>query len=98
VDVPFALLFLLVAYGLGATLTVMTLALEEVSYHRYERFRDRLLLVGWALLENLGYRQLTVLWRLQGLVKYLRGRREWGAMERRGFTAPPAEPRRSVKP
>jgi hypothetical protein len=54
--------------------------------------------VGWALLENLGYRQLTVLWRLQGLVKYLRGRREWGAMERRGFTAPPAEPRRSVKP
>lgn len=88
INVPFAILFFLVAYGLGAVLTVMTLALEEVSYHRYDRFRDRLLLVGWALLENVGYRQLTVVWRLQGLWKYLRGRRDWGAMERRGFQAP----------
>ena len=88
VNVPFSLLFLLVAYGLGATLTALTLALEEVSYHRYERLGDRLLLVAWALLENLGYRQLTVWWRLRGLWKYLRGRTEWGAMERRGFQAP----------
>ena len=89
INVPFSLLFLLVAYGLGATLTAMTLALEEVSYHRYERSGDRLLLVLWALLENLGYRQLTVWWRLRGLWKYFRGRKEWGVMERRGFAAKP---------
>jgi cellulose synthase/poly-beta-1,6-N-acetylglucosamine synthase-like glycosyltransferase len=87
VNIPFALLFLLAAYGLGATLTALTLALEEVSYHRYERMGDRLLLVVWALVENLGYRQLTVWWRLSGLWKYLRGRTEWGVMERRGFQA-----------
>jgi hypothetical protein len=88
VNVPFAILFFLVAYALGALLTVMTLALEEVSFHRYDRFLDRFLLVGWALLENVGFRQLTVVWRLRGMVKYLRGKRDWGAMERRGFAAP----------
>ncbi len=41
----------------------------------------------WALLENMGYRQLTVLWRLRGLIKFLLGRSDWGTMERRGFEA-----------
>ena len=100
VDWPFAALFFLAAYALGAVLTAFTLVLEELTFHRYDRMRDRALLVVWALLENVGYRQATVAWRLQGLWKYLRGRRDWGAMERRGFgTAPaaaPAEERRKA--
>jgi cellulose synthase/poly-beta-1,6-N-acetylglucosamine synthase-like glycosyltransferase len=93
-NVPFAILFFLVAYGLGMVLNALTLALEELSFHRYESLRDRLLLVGWALLENFGYRQLTVFWRLRGLVKFLRRRTEWGAMERRGFHQPSVTPRK----
>jgi cellulose synthase/poly-beta-1,6-N-acetylglucosamine synthase-like glycosyltransferase len=89
VDVPFAILFFVVAYGLGAVLTLFTLVLEEISFHRYNTFADRLRMVLWALLENLGYRQLTVLWRIRGLVKYLRGRKDWGQMVRTGFTPPP---------
>jgi cellulose synthase/poly-beta-1,6-N-acetylglucosamine synthase-like glycosyltransferase len=94
INVPFALLFFLVAYGLGMVLNALTLALEELSFHRYESLRDRLLLLGWALLENFGYRQLTVFWRLRGLIKFLRGRTEWGAMERRGFHQPSVAPRK----
>ena len=60
----------------------------ERPYGSYEGLRDRLLLLVWALLENFGYRQLTVFWRLRGLVKFLRGRMEWGAMEHRGFHQP----------
>jgi cellulose synthase/poly-beta-1,6-N-acetylglucosamine synthase-like glycosyltransferase len=85
IDWPFAIMFFLVAYALGATLTMMTLVLEEMSFHRYAGFGDRVLLVVWALLENLGYRQMTVWWRLGGLWKYLRGSRSWGVMERAGF-------------
>jgi hypothetical protein len=48
------------------------------------------------MLENLGYRQRTVIWRLRGIWKYLRGRKDWGAMERRGLNrdaaAKPAVP------
>jgi hypothetical protein len=81
----FAALFYLTAYGLGTALTAFTLILEDLSFHRYETFRDRGLLFLWALLENLGYRQMTVYWRLRGLWKFLRGRKDWGAMERKGF-------------
>jgi len=85
VDWNFAALFYLTAYGLGTALTAFTLILEDLSFHRYETFRDRALLFLWAMLENLGYRQMTVYWRLRGLWKFLRGRKDWGAMERKGF-------------
>ncbi len=95
IDWHFALLLFLAAYGLGAVLTAATLVLEAVSFNRYSRPIDQLRLLGWTLVENLGYRQLTVLWRLQGLWKYLRGRRDWGAMERRGFQTAATKPNSS---
>lgn len=85
VDWNFAALFYLTAYGLGTALTAFTLILEDISFHRYDTFRDRILLLSWAVLENLGYRQITVYWRLRGLWKFLRGKKDWGAMERKGF-------------
>ena len=85
IDWNFAVLFYLTAYGLGTALSAFTLILEDLSFHRYETFRDRALLFWWALLENLGYRQMTVYWRLRGLWKFIRGRKDWGAMERKGF-------------
>ena len=88
INTQFALLFYLTAYGLGTALTAFTLILEDLSFHRYEAFRDRRLLFWWAFLENLGFRQLTVYWRLRGLWKFLRGRKEWGAMDRKGFERP----------
>lgn len=94
IDLSFALLFFLLAYGYGLILSVFTLVLEEVTFLRYRRFTDRLLLLVWILFENFGYRQLTVLWRLRGMLNWVRRNKSWGAMERRGFTAAkPADPR-----
>ena len=90
VDARFAVLFFLCAYGYGLILGVFALLLDEMSYRRYEQVNDRLILLGWALLENCGYRQLTVFWRLKGLIKFLRGKTDWGVMERRGFREPAA--------
>ena len=92
INLPFATLFLLVAYGYGLVLTGCTLVLEEMSYQRYEGLRDRLIVLFWVLLENFGYRQINVFWRLRGLVKYLRGKTDWGAMERKGFSASARSP------
>lgn len=89
-DWPFAFLFFLTAYGLGIALTAFTLILEDLSFHRYATFRDRFKLFGWALMENLGYRQMTVFWRLRGLWKFIRGRKDWGEMTRKGFAQKPA--------
>jgi cellulose synthase/poly-beta-1,6-N-acetylglucosamine synthase-like glycosyltransferase len=85
VDGSFALLFFLVAYGFGVLLSMITLLLDEFSNQREVPMGDRLLLMLWAVLESLGYRQLTTLWRLRGLAKYLRKNKEWGVMTREGF-------------
>jgi cellulose synthase/poly-beta-1,6-N-acetylglucosamine synthase-like glycosyltransferase len=92
VDGSFALLFFLVAYGFGVLLSLLTLVLDELSFPRYPRVRDRLVLVPWAVLENLGYRQLTAYWRVCGLVNFLRRRTDWGVMTRAGFAAPSGPP------
>ncbi|HEY8581725.1 MAG TPA: glycosyltransferase [Capillimicrobium sp.] len=85
VDPQFALLLFLVAYGLGLVMTLATIGLDECSYRGYGGLRQRLRLVGWALVEPFGYRQLTAVWRVQGLVRYLRGNTDWGVMTRSGF-------------
>ena len=46
--------------------------------------------VGWVFVEQLGYRQLTGVWRLWGLIGDLRGDRQWGKQVRRGFSEVPA--------
>ncbi len=85
----FAMLFWLIAYGYGLILSLAGLVLEEASYRRYTRLADRVVLLGYALVESFGYRQLTVYWRLRGLVKLLAGRLEWGLMPRSGFAVKP---------
>ncbi|MEN8040102.1 MAG: glycosyltransferase [Actinomycetota bacterium] len=86
VSVLHATLFLLLAVFLGSTLSVAAVALEELSFRRYLRFRDLMTLLGTAMLENFGYRQLTTIWRLRGMIDALRRDRSWGDMERTGFS------------
>lgn len=81
----FALLFLAVALVWGMVLSVSAVFLEELTSRRYERPRDTLILAGYALLENLGYRQLHAWWRLKGLIDFFKGKKEWGAMVRKGI-------------
>jgi hypothetical protein len=68
------------------TVLVSTLAvlLEDIAFRRYPHVRDLGLLLGAAILENFGFRQLTVWWRVRAFWEYLRGDLTWGAMERRG--------------
>ena len=98
VNLRFAVLFTLVAFGYAFLLTVASAALEEFSFHRYRRWRDLLWTVAAAVAENIGYRQMTAYWRLQGLWDELRGSGyEWGVMTRVGFTQA-AKPERPSRP
>jgi cellulose synthase/poly-beta-1,6-N-acetylglucosamine synthase-like glycosyltransferase len=79
------LAFLALAFSLGFLLSASALLLEELSFHLYPRFSQMAVLVGIAIVENLGYRQLVTLWRLIGLTRWLRGTRAtWGTMTRKG--------------
>jgi cellulose synthase/poly-beta-1,6-N-acetylglucosamine synthase-like glycosyltransferase len=90
VDLSFALLFILVAWGYGMLLSIWAVVLEEVSFRRYRRFSDLLLLLLYASLENFGYRQRTVWWRLKAFVTVWKSGHVWGDMTRKGFAAPPS--------
>lgn len=90
VNGEFAVLFLVVAVGYGTLLSVWAIVLEELSFRKYRRRRDFWRLMGFALIEGLGYRQMTVLFRLQAFWKYARGEESWGRMTREGFVKKPA--------
>lgn len=80
-----ALLYTLCAVVFGIILSVSSVLLEEASFHRYPRWKELLTLNFYAVIENFGYRQLTLWWRLRGTVDFLRGQKQWGAQQRQGF-------------
>ncbi len=84
--IELALMFTASSVLYGMFLSAGAVALEEATVRRYPSFRDGRRLYWAAILENLGYRQLTVLWRTRGLIDAIRGKRgNWGAMVRKGF-------------
>ncbi|PFG33656.1 glycosyltransferase family 2 protein [Sanguibacter antarcticus] len=86
VNLNYALALLLVAYVYGFFVTCAALLVEEVSFHRYTYWRDLVRILGAAVAENIGYRQLTAVWRLQGWWAALRNKEAvWGTMTRTGF-------------
>jgi hypothetical protein len=91
--------FLFASVGLGVLLSTNALVLEELSFHLYPRpgQQGRLFLV--AILENFGYRQLTSVWRLMGLARWLmrlRGRSRWGRVHRNATWQHEGEPDQAV--
>jgi hypothetical protein len=86
---------------LGQLLSISALALEEFSFRRHPHGREILRMLGYAAVENLGYRQLSDIWRGMAFWDLARRRRSWGEMTRRGFqTAPteqPGEPSRAAR-
>lgn len=83
VSLPAFLAFTLLAIVLGILLSVSALMLEEMSFHLYPRPRQLALLFFMSIAENFGYRQMNLLWRLSGLLRWLSGAKaKWGTMPR----------------
>lgn len=85
IAVPAFLAFTLVAIVLGVLQSTSALLLEEMSFHLYPNPRQVFTLFVMAILENFGYRQLTLIWRMEGLLHWLFGTKpRWGTMTRSG--------------
>ena len=90
VEFRFAWLFLSSAILYGVLLSVWAILLEELTFRRYERKMDVLRLLFFAFVEALGYRQITVWYRLKAFWNIMRRKRSWGTMRREGFAGRPA--------
>jgi cellulose synthase/poly-beta-1,6-N-acetylglucosamine synthase-like glycosyltransferase len=77
--------FLILAIGFSLFLSIVTIVLEEISFHIYPRLQNIISLFFAALLENIGFRQLNVFWRLMGTLGWLfRTKGSWGSIRRKG--------------
>jgi len=90
VSTTFFLLFLAISVLYGLILSFGAIALEDASFGRHPGWDQLGKILLFAVLENAGYRQLSHVWRIEGLWQLVRGG-EWGAMERKGFAQPEGE-------
>ncbi len=89
---PEAGIFLGLAIGLGVMLSTSAIMLEELSFHMYPKFSQLALLYFIAIIENFGFRQLTAIWRFQGLIRWLRGtEHKWETITRSASLADEAD-------
>lgn len=87
VQTDFMIAFFCVAFLCGTTLSLAGILLGEMTPRQYPRFSQWVILLVFAFLENLGYRQLMSFLRFQGLLDYILRRGNWGSMERGGHGA-----------
>lgn len=83
IEIAILLALLLILYG--SVFSMGSVLMEAWSVNRYPRIRDIYRLLIMALTEIFWYRPLTLLWRLEGLIRTIFRRKEWGKMERTGF-------------
>ena len=83
----FFLQFLIFGYAFATVISIGSVLQEEITYKRYNDTKDVFRLVSLCFFEHLPYRQLHMIWRLQGLWQYLRGDHEWKRMKRKGFAS-----------
>jgi len=81
----FLLQFMLFGYAFATVISIGSVLQEEITYKRYNDWQDVVRLVSYCFLEHFPYRQLHMMWRLQGLWQYLRGDHVWKPLKRKGL-------------
>ncbi len=83
---PEVALFIIAAFLFGSFMSVFAILLAEEGRRRYKGSRELLRLVWYGVLDNVLYRPLISVLRFIATIRYIRGQREWGVQEHRGFT------------
>jgi len=83
----FFLQFLIFGYAFATVISIGSVLQEEITYKRYNDWKDVVRLVSYCFFEHFPYRQMHMIWRLQGLWQYLRGDHVWKPLKRKGLAA-----------
>jgi cellulose synthase/poly-beta-1,6-N-acetylglucosamine synthase-like glycosyltransferase len=87
----FLLQFIIFGYAFATVISIGSVLQEELTYKRYNDWQDVARLVSYCFLEHFPYRQLHMIWRLQGLWQYLRGDLAWRPLKRQGIQSAGAD-------
>jgi cellulose synthase/poly-beta-1,6-N-acetylglucosamine synthase-like glycosyltransferase len=83
----FLLQFLLFGYAFATVISIGSVLQEELTYKRYNDWRDVARLISYCFLEHFPYRQMHMVWRLQGIWQYMRGDVVWKPLKRKGLAS-----------
>jgi cellulose synthase/poly-beta-1,6-N-acetylglucosamine synthase-like glycosyltransferase len=89
IDYPIALLIFSANILMGIIISLMGLLISR--WHErtnYFSFREVLVLMFYAFLENFGVRQVISMWRIGGYINSMKKPKGWGKMVRKGFSKP----------
>ena len=81
----FFIQFMIFGYAFATVISMGAVLQEELTYKRYNDWQDVARLVSYCFLEHFPYRQLHMVWRLQGLWEFMRGDMSWKPLERKGL-------------
>ncbi|KUP08848.1 glycosyl transferase [Bacillus coahuilensis p1.1.43] len=82
----FAIILFMLSILYGSILSMAAVLLEEWSIRKFPKTMDIVRLFFFSLTENLWYRPLTVLWRVEGIIEVFLRKRDWGEMKRKGVS------------
>ncbi len=85
-----ALLLFVASVMLGVLISIISLIIGETE-NNYYSYKDILRLLGVAVIENFGPRQLFSFWRVAGFFDMFSKEHSWGEQKRKGFADEPAQ-------
>lgn len=86
-DLKYFILFFAAAILYGVLLSLGAILLEEYTFNKYHYLKQLLKLSLYGILENFGYRQMTTLFRIEGIIKFKKLKHSWGKIKRHSFEA-----------
>lgn len=88
-NLPYFLLMFIALYSFFMMITLLSILIEESTYHHYHKKIDVIKLVMIAMIEPFFYQPLNFYWTIKGNYDYFfkKGKHVWGSMERKGFTS-----------
>lgn len=85
-DFEFMISFYILGILYGTILSVGSLLLEENIFGKYPKISQILKLFFFAVVDNLGYRQVMTIIKIIAMLRFSKNRNQWGNIKRRKFT------------
>jgi cellulose synthase/poly-beta-1,6-N-acetylglucosamine synthase-like glycosyltransferase len=71
-NIDYVLLLMAFSFGFTFFISISSLFIEELSFDKFPRFKTTIGLLLISAVENLGYRQLNLIWRLKGIFDFFK--------------------------
>lgn len=81
-NIKFFLMFVIASILFGILLSIGAILLEQYTFNRYPSISQLMKLIWFGIAENFWYRQVTTVFKMEGIFKFKKQKHHWGSIER----------------